>query len=104
MSVRRRVVFGECRKVVVYVGNEWLKVRWGLRCCRLRTDKGEGKKEVVEVAVVGDRGEKEIAEREWECTGSRRKREFEVVLVVCSRIEVVYAWTCPMWAEKRGAG
>ncbi|MED6177369.1 hypothetical protein PIB30_097494 [Stylosanthes scabra] len=30
-----------------------------------------------EVAVVGDRGEKEIEEREWECTGSRRKREFE---------------------------
>ncbi|MED6166066.1 hypothetical protein PIB30_105479, partial [Stylosanthes scabra] len=23
------------------------------------------------------------------------------VLVVCSRIEVVYAWTFPMWAAKR---
>ncbi|MED6190291.1 hypothetical protein PIB30_104417, partial [Stylosanthes scabra] len=26
------------------------------------------------------------------------------VVVVCSRIEVVYAWTCPMWAERRSAG
>ncbi|MED6165039.1 hypothetical protein PIB30_095888 [Stylosanthes scabra] len=26
------------------------------------------------------------------------------VVVVCSRIEVVYAWTCPMWAERRGTG
>ncbi|MED6165465.1 hypothetical protein PIB30_099805 [Stylosanthes scabra] len=26
------------------------------------------------------------------------------VVVVCSRIEVVYAWTCPMWEERRGAG
>ncbi|MED6151820.1 hypothetical protein PIB30_086040 [Stylosanthes scabra] len=57
-----------------------------------------------EVAVVGDRREKEIEEREWECTGSRRKREFEVVLVVCSRIDVVYARTCPIWAAGRGAG
>ncbi|MED6116963.1 hypothetical protein PIB30_105327, partial [Stylosanthes scabra] len=26
------------------------------------------------------------------------------VWVVCSRIEVVYAWTCPMWAARRCAG